>query len=198
MNDLQALFQRYSRRFLALGIIAIALLAAVVLASQADKSVSMWGAKYSLSSGDMIKPGDLEVVKVALGNQSPKYFSKKAVLIGNYLTKAIGQGELIPVSGITKFSIRSPVKEVPVGIAKSDLPSNIKVGDIVDLYSIPTKVPQAISSLIISRISITAIDMQTQNMGGSIDVLFRVDAKELLSITDAIAAGRILVVRNAL
>ena len=40
--------------------------------------------------------------------------------------------------------------------------------------------------------------MQTQNMGGSIDVLFRVDAKELLSITDAIAAGRILVVRNAL
>ena len=197
MNDLQTLMQRYSRRFLAVGILIISLLAAVALAGQADSSVSMWSAKYSLSSGEKVKESDLEVVKVSLKKQAPQYFSSKALLVGSYFTKAIGQGELIPVSAVTKLAPGTFSKEVPVGIAKSDLPSGSKVGDLVDLYSIPSNDPNSKSSLVISRVTISAIDLNSQNMGGSINVLFRIDSKAVLSITDAIASGRIVVIKNA-
>ena len=95
----------------------------------------MWSAKYSLSSGEKVKESDLEVVRVSLKKQAPQYFSSKALLVGSYFTKAIGQGELIPVSAVTKLAPGTFSKEVPVGIAKSDLPSGSKVGDLVDLYS---------------------------------------------------------------
>ena len=198
MNELINLIQRYSRRILAVGIILISLTAAAGLVSQADKSVSMWGARNSLVAGQKIKVGDLEILKVSLGSQAPKYFSNKARLVGNFLTKAITQGELIPVSGVSKNGLGVSQKEIPIGIAKNDLPSTIRVGDIVDLYSIPIKDAQAKSSLVVSKIQVGAIDTRTQNMGGSIDVLFNVNPADILQITDAVQAGRIVVVRNAL
>jgi len=198
MTDLQTLIQRNSRKFIGVGVLLISLLAAVTLAGQADNSVSMWGAKFSLSPGSAIKSSDLEIVKVSLGNQAPKYFSNKAVLVGSFLLKPIGQGELIPVSAITKSPSGSSFKEIPIGISKSDLPVDLRAGDIVDLYSIPIKDPKALTSLVVSKIRISQVDSTSQNMGGVVTVLFSVDQKVVLNITDAMQMGRIVVVRNAL
>ena len=197
MADIQILMQRHSRKFLGAGILCISLFAALALAGQADSKTSMWSAKYSLSIGSTIKVGDLEEVKVSLGDQAPRYFSSKAKLIGNFLTKNVAQGELISVSAITKSGTTSPLKEIPLGIGKSDLPANLRVGDIVDLYSIPIKDPKATTSLIATRIRVASIDSQSQNIGGTINLLLSVDQKVLLQITDAIQMGRIVVVRNA-
>jgi hypothetical protein len=198
MTDLQTLIQRNSRKLIGIGILLISLLAAVALAGQADNSVSMWGAKFSLSPGSAIKMSDLEVVKVSLGSQAPKYFSNKAHLIGSFLVKSIGQGELIPVSSITKSASTAAFKEIPIGISKSDLPVDLRAGDVVDLYSIPIKDPKATTALVVSKIRVSQVDSQSQNMGGVITVLFSVDEKYVLSITDAVQMGRIVVVRNAL
>ncbi len=198
MVDLQTLVQRNSRKIIGIGILLISLLAAVALASQADNSVSMWGAKFSLSPGSAIKTSDLEAVKVSLGNQAPKYFSSKASLVGSFLVKSIGQGELIPVSAVTKSSSGNSLMEIPVGISKSDLPIDLRAGDLVDLYSIPIKDPKATTALVTSKIRVAQVDSQSQNMGGVVTVLFRVDQKVVLNITDAVQMGRIVVVRNAL
>jgi hypothetical protein len=197
MADIQLLMQRHSRKFLGAGILCISLVAALALAGQADSTTSMWSAKYSLSTGSTIKAGDLESVKVSLGNQAPRYFSSKAKLIGSFLTKNVAQGELISVSAITKSGTTSSMKEIPLGIGKSDLPANLRVGDMVDLYSIPIKDPKATTSLVATRIRVTSIDSQSQNIGGTINLLLSVDQKVLLQITDAIQMGRIVVVRNA-
>ncbi len=148
--------------------------------------------------GSAIKTSDLEAVKVSLGNQAPKYFSSKASLVGSFLVKSIGQGELIPVSAVTKSSSGNSLKEIPIGISKSDLPIDLRAGDLVDLYSIPIKDPKATTALVTSKIRVAQVDSQSQNMGGVVTVLFSVDQKVVLNITDAVQMGRIVVVRNAL
>jgi hypothetical protein len=198
MADIQTLIQRHSRKLIGIGIMSISLMAAFALAGQADNSVSMWGAKFSLSPGSALKIGDLESVKVSLGNQAPKYFSSKASLVGSFLVKSISQGELIPVSAVTKSSSGNALKEIPVGISKSDLPVDLRAGDVVDLYSIPIKDPKAMTSLVASKVRVAQVDSAAQNMGGVVTVLFSVDQKVVLSITDAVQMGRIVVVRNAL
>lgn len=194
----QSFIQQHSRKLIGVGIILVALIAASGLAGQADTSVSMWGAKYSLSSGATIKAADLKVVKVSLGDQAPKYFSNKAKLVGNYLTKNLAEGELIPVSAVTKTSSGVTLKQIPLGIGKSDLPSNLHVGDLVDLYSLPTKDPKASTTLVTSKVRVAAIDSQSQNMGGVVNLLLSVEKEFILDITDAIQIGRIVVVRNAI
>lgn len=190
--------ESHGRKLLGAGILVLSLLAALALAGQADSTVSMWGAKYSLSPGVAITANDVEVVKVSLGNQAPKYFSSKAKLVGSFVTKSLAQGELIPVSAITKVAHGGSLKEIPLGVNKSDMPSNLRNGDLVDLYSIPIKDPKASTNLITSKVRVVAIDSQSQNMGGVVNVLLSVDKEVLLDITDAIQMGRIVVVRNAL
>jgi putative ubiquitin-RnfH superfamily antitoxin RatB of RatAB toxin-antitoxin module len=158
----------------------------------------MWGAKYSLSPGAAISANDLEVEKVSLGTQAPKYFSSKAKIVGSYLTKSLAQGELIPVSAVSKINNGVSLKEVPLGINKSDMPSNLRIGDLVDLYSIPIKDPKALTHLVTSKIRVVGLDTQSQNLGGVVNLLLSVDKDVLLDITDAIQMGRIVVVRNAL
>ena len=190
--------QEHGRKILGAGILLLSLLAAISLAGQADSTVSMWGVKYSLSPGAAITANDLEVVKVSLGNQAPKYFSNKAKLVGSFVTKSLAQGELIPVSAITKVAHGGSLKEIPLGVNKSDMPSNLRVGDLVDLYSIPIKDPKAVTNVVTSKIRVVAIDSQSQNMGGVVNLLLSTDRDVLLDITDAIQMGRIVVVRNAL
>ena len=188
--------QEHNRKILGAGILLLALVGAIGLASQANSSVSMWGAKYSLSPGASITQNDLEKVKVSLGDQAPQYFSSKAKLIGSFVTKSISPGELIPVSAITRSANIGTKKEIPVGVNRSDLPSNVRIGDLVDLYSIPIKDPKAVTALITTKARVAAIDMQSQNLGGVVNILLSVEKDVLLDITDAIQMGRIVVVRN--
>ena len=198
MIDLHTLLQRNGRRILAGMILLISLLSAFALASQANNKTPMWAAKSQIHSGSLLKPGDLIEVRVSLGNQSPKYFSSKAKLIGNYLKRNIDQGELIPVTAITKSWQGLTLKEIPIGLMKNDFPSDLHSADVVDLYSIPIKDPKATTSLIVSKVQVASVDAQSLSMGGVVGVVFKVDPKDLIQLTDAIQAGRIVVVRNAL
>jgi hypothetical protein len=193
-----SIMQEHGKKFIGVAIIAVSLIAAIGLVGQADNTVAMWGAKYSLTSGAAINVGDLEVVKVSLGSEAPRYFSNKAALVGSFLTKNVSQGELIPVSAVSKKSDSPIQKQVPLGISKSDLPSDLHIGDIVDLYSIPIKNPNSNTNLIVDKVRVVSIDSQSQNMGGVVNLLISVDEKVLLDITDAVQMGRIVVVRNAI
>jgi putative ubiquitin-RnfH superfamily antitoxin RatB of RatAB toxin-antitoxin module len=194
----QKILEKYGRQVLGVGILLVSLIAALALVGQANSSVEMWGAKYTLGPGAVITANDLEIEKVSLGTQAPKYFSTKAKIVGTFVTKNLSQGELIPVSAVTNIANRTSLKEIPVGVSKSDMPSNLRIGDLVDLYSIPIKDPKALTHLVASKIRVVAVDTQSQNMSGVVNLLLSVDKEVLLEITDAIQMGRIVVVRNAL
>ena len=74
----------------------------------------------------------------------------------------------------------------------------MRIGDLVDLYSIPIKDPKAVTSLITAKARVAAIDLQSQNLGGVVNILLSVEKDVLLDMTDAIQMGRIVMVRNAL
>ena len=198
MIDLQTFMQRNSRRVIAVGIIFISLLAAAVLASISNTNQGVWGAKVSIAPGSAIQASDLKIYSVSLGGQGGKYFSERAKLVGSYLTKPVAAGELIPTSSITRTTPDSVMKQVPISIARGDLPSNLLAGDTVDLYSIPTKDPKATPLLILSRARVALVDTQSRNLGGSVEVLFDLNLKLVLQVMESIQNGRIVVVRNAI
>ena len=87
------------------------------------------------------------------------------------------------------------MREVPLGINRSDIPINLTVGEYVDLYTIPQK--GSATDLVVSHVSITKVDNKSANMSGQVGILVSVQPKDVVLITDAIQAGRIVVVRHA-
>ena len=198
MIDIQRFTQRNSRRLLALGIIFIALFAASALSQQADRTTSIWAAKGILTSTTKVTLSDIYSVKVALGDQSARYFSNRAMLVGSYVTRTIGIGELIPLSAISKTGSVSDTRQVPMGIGKSDIPSDLNPGDTVDLYLVPTKDSTLASELIAINVVVTSIDRKSQELGGSVNLLITVNNGKIFPILDAVSQGRIVVIRHAL
>ena len=84
-----------------------------------------------------------------------------------------------------------------MGIAKSDLPADLGAGDRVDLYGIPKDVGAA-PSIVVADIRVQSVDNKSRDLGGAVTVLFLLHQRDLLSIMDALSAGRIVVVRHAL
>ena len=60
------LLEKYGRQVLGVGILLVSLIAALALVGQANSSVEMWGAKYTLGPGAVITENDLEIEKVSL------------------------------------------------------------------------------------------------------------------------------------
>lgn len=194
--EINDFLQRNSRKLIAVGIVLFALFAGTLLLSSASSTAQLWGAKRNLSAGTRITSNDLEIIKGSLGDKASKYFSSKAKLEGSYVTISVAAGELIPVSSVRKTTtVSSPMREVPLGINRSDIPINLTVGEYVDLYTIPQK--GSATDLVVSHVSITKVDNKSANMSGQVGILVSVQPKDVVLITDAIQAGRIVVVRHA-
>ena len=198
MVNFSTILTTHSRKIVGVSLLLLSLLAALGILKQSDNRVEMWSAEYSLPEGATVHAKDIRAVKVSLGVDAPSYFSRKAEIVGSYVSRDVAQGELIPVSSLRKASSSTPKSEVPLGINKSDLPLNLRIGDSVDIYSIPSKDSKGLTSLVVPAVHVAAIDSQSQSMGGVITILISVDPKNISLIADAIQAGRILVVRHAI
>lgn len=194
--DLQDFIQRNSRRLIALGIIIFALFAGTLLLSSAGQSASFWSAKRDLTAGTKLAASDLQEVNASLGGTSGKYFSSKAKLVGTYLTSHLAAGELISVSSIHKTpTVVNSLRDVPLGINKTDIPMDIAVGEYIDLYSIPQKGSDA--ALILSHLQVRKIDSRNSSMSGQLGIIVQAQPKDVIYIATAIQAGRIVLVRHA-
>lgn len=194
--DINEFIQRNSRRLIAVAIILFALFSGTLLLSSATAPVELWSASKPLVVGTQLTAQDIKVKSVSMQSGSSRYFSKKANLIGSYITAPVKSGELIPVVAVRKSAVaKAAMREVPLGINKSDLPSNLLAGEFVDIYSVPQK--GSATSLLVSHVTIAKIDNQNASMTGSVNVLVTVKPESVLSIADGIQAGRIVLVRHA-
>lgn len=194
--DINDFIQRNSRRLIAIAIIIFALFSGSLLLSSANSPIELWSAAKPLTTGTQITAKDIKVKSVSMRDGASRYFSKKANLIGSYVTAPVANGSLIPVASVRKNAIaRTQMREVPLGINKSDLPTNLATGEYVDIYSIPQK--GSSTSLLVPHVSVAKIDNQNSSMTGSINVLVSVKPENVLAITEGIQAGRIVMVRHA-
>jgi hypothetical protein len=186
-----------SKRIIAISAIAISLLAAVTLAGVSQSSASIWAAAHQLASGTVITAADITRVDATLGRSSKGYYPSSSRLIGNVVTRPIGTLEFIPLNALAQPGSTSDFREMPLGIAKSDLPTDLAPGERVDLYSIP-KDAGAQTELVAVDIHIKNVDNRSRDLGGAVSVLFLLHEKEIMAVMDSLTSGRVVVVRHAL
>jgi len=197
MFELPHFFAQHSRRIFAIGAIALSLIGVIGLTSATHTSVPIWAATHELAPGSVIGASDITRIEATLGSAATKYYSAASRLIGNVVTRPVGANEFIPQIALAQAGAATDMRQLPMGIAKSDLPADLGAGDRVDLYGIPKDVGAA-PSIVVADIRVQSVDNKSRDLGGAVTVLFLLHQRDLLSIMDALSAGRIVVVRHAL
>lgn len=185
------------RRFVAISAIAISILAAIALANASGQGQSEWVTLHPLAPGATIHSSDIAQVDATLGSSSKGYYPASARIVGNVVTRPIGQSEFIPLNALTQSGVASDYRELPIGIGRNDLPADLSAGDRVDLYSIPKEATQA-PQLVATSIHVQSVDSRSKDFGGTVGVLFLLHERDIPNVMNSISTGRIVVVRNAL
>lgn len=196
MNNVKKASQ--TRLVVAIALFAAAVISAMALTALGNRSDTYWVARHSLIPGSQILEGDLSQVQVALGQISADYFSKDSDVIGSYALRAIAKNELISVSSVSDMPRGAKSGHVPISIRGSDLPSDIEIGEKLDIYWVPEAMgiqKAEPSTLVISGAFLNSINRKASNFGNDISLTVSVTNSEIFSLLQATSSGRLVIVR---
>jgi len=196
MNNVKKASQ--TRLVIAIALFAAAVISAMALTALGNRSDTYWVARHSLIPGSQILEGDLSQVQVALGQISADYFSKNSDVIGSYALRAIAKNELISVSSVSDMPRGAKSGQVPISIHGSDLPSDIEIGEKLDIYWVPEAMgiqKAEPSTLVISGAFLNSINRKASNFGNDISLTVSVTNSEIFSLLQATSSGRLVIVR---
>ena len=185
-----------SRLVLGLSILLIAVFSAGIISKEANRTVQVWAASSSLSPGSFISEEDIQKVSVLLPDSSKNYISVKAQIVGAIVLNKINVGELIPVAAVSASANSINQRLVPISVAVTDIPLSLNRGDIIDIYSIPTRDSKFFTEpqLISEQISVSEVFRETNSGLVSITAIFSSD--QVLPLLEALSDSKVVVVRS--
>jgi len=164
----------------------------------ANRTVLLWSAKTTLVPGSEILLSDLVPKKAAIPEGSSAYVSARRDVSHFLVLKAVGPGELLPMSALSGNAKTRQMSAVPISVHASDMPVDLLTGEEVNLYHVgDSRLSKEISppSLVLSHVYILGIDRKGQNLSGDLKLTVSVNAKNIMQVLDATATGRVVVVR---
>ena len=188
-----------TRIVIAVSLFAAALISAMALTALGNQSDTYWIASSNLAPGVQITESNLAQVQVSLGASSSEYLSEGSSPIGAFVLRAIRQGELISVNALSDTSIDMRSEQVPISAQSSDIPSDIEIGEAVNIYWIPeaTGVERiADPELVVSGAYVRSIDRKSANFGTDVALSISVFNQEIFKLLRATANGRLVLVRS--
>lgn len=196
MDDIQKFMQRHFRRILAIGGLILSLLALSVLLGTGPQS-SLWMVKNPIPSGSKIAVDDVELVKANLTSDSNHFEGSRDGVVGQYAVRLLQSGDLIATTDISHDGTKSASSYLPIGVAVDDLPSELLVGDLVDIYVIP-KDQTILPALVAHRVVIQSVDQKSRALGGNVAVSVIASNTITSIIVTAEAQGRLVLARDPL
>jgi hypothetical protein len=188
-----------TRLVVAISLFAAAVISAMALTALGNQSDTYWVARESLIPGMQISESDLSEIEVSLGEANGRYFSKSALVAGAYVIRSIQKGELISIGSVSDTPSASKSGQVPISIRASDLPEDIELGEVINIYWVPDALgmenPQ-MPQLAISGAFLNSINRKAGNFGSDISLTVSVQNSEIFSLLRATASGRLVVVRS--
>ncbi len=164
----------------------------------ANRSKTYWITKSALIPGVVISSSDLVERRAALYTFNRLYLSVDDQFERFTVTRKIGAGELIPQAAISANLESMQFSAVPVSILSADLPADLVVGEIVNLYQVgdPRLIGTVVTpSLILEKVSIIGVDKKGENLGANISLSLSVRPIDVLKVLNATSSGRLVVVR---
>ena len=188
-----------TRLVIAVSLFAAALISAMALTALGNQSDTYWVASKNLTPGAQINEADLAQVQVSLGDSSSDYLAEDSSPIGTYVLHAIGKGELISINALSDTSREMRSEQVPISVRGSDIPSDIELGEAINIYWVPEamgvqKVGESV--LVISGAYLRSMDRKSANFGTDVALTISVFNREVFALLSATSTGRLVVVRS--
>jgi hypothetical protein len=203
ITDLQLL--KNSRLVSGLSLFIIALLAASLIAKEANRTVYVWASTTELAPGNVITQSDIKATPVLLPESAKNYLSASAQIIGAVVKFRVAAGDLIPLAAITSTAEQLDLRAVPLTVESTDLPMGLTRGEVIDIYAIPnsnsisnpTSNPRSIveSTLLTERVSVSAVS--ERNNSGKASVVVSLPQPLITLILNHLADSRLIIVRGS-
>ena len=203
ITDLQLL--KNSRLVSGLSLFIIALLAASLIAKEANRTVYVWASATELAPGNIITQSDIKATPVLLPESAKNYLSASAQIIGAVVKFRVAAGDLIPLAAITSTANQLDLRAVPLTVESTDLPMGLTRGEVIDIYAIPTSNsisnptsnPRSIveSTLLTERVSVSAVS--ERNNSGKASVVVSLPQPLITLILNHLADSRLIIVRGS-
>jgi hypothetical protein len=203
ITDLQLL--KNSRLVTGLSLFIIALLAASLIAKEANRTVYVWASATELAPGNIITQSDIKATPVLLPESAKNYLSASAQIIGAVVKFRVAAGDLIPLAAITSTADQLDLRAVPLTVESTDLPMGLTRGEVIDIYAIPTSNsisnptsnPRSIveSTLLTERVSVSAVSERINS--GKASVVVSLPQPLITLILNHLADSRLIIVRGS-
>lgn len=199
ITDLQLL--KNSRLVTGLSFFIIALLAASLIAKEANRTVYVWASSTELAPGNIITQADIKATPVLLPESAKNYLSASAQIIGAVVKFRVAAGDLIPLAAIASTAEQLDLRAVPLTVESTDLPMGLTRGEVIDIYAIPTSNstsnPRSIveSTLLTERVSVSAVS--ERNNSGKARVVVSLPQSLITLILNHLADSRLIIVRGS-
>ena len=194
IKDLQLL--KNSRLITGISLFIIAILAASLIAKEANRTVYVWASATELAPGNIITAADIKATPVLLPESAKNYLSSSAQIIGTVVKSGVAVGDLIPLAAIAVTLDQLTLRAVPLTIESTDLPMGLTRGEIIDIYAIPTSDPRSIgeATLLTERVSVSAVS--ERNNSGKASVVVLLPQSLVIFILSHLADSRLIIVRG--
>jgi hypothetical protein len=194
IKDLQLL--KNSRLITGISLFIIAILAASLIAKEANRTVYVWASATELAPGNIITQADIKATPVLLPESAKNYLSSSARIIGTVVKSRVAVGDLIPLAAIASALDQLTLRAVPLTIESTDLPMGLTRGEVIDIYAIPTSDPRSIgeATLLTERVSVSAVS--ERNNSGKASVVVSLPQSLVILILSHLADSRLIIVRG--
>jgi hypothetical protein len=178
-----------------LGLLIISLLAATLIAKEANRTVLVWATKNDLAPGELITDSDITPVSALLPESAKNYLSASAQIIGGVVLRQISAGDLIPAEAVTASSESINSKLIPLTVELTDMPLGLSRGDVIDIYAIAKRDSKITTpELLAANVSVSQV--LERNNSGVGSVLVILDNAQILPTLQLLSDCRIIIVRS--
>jgi hypothetical protein len=114
-------------------LVLVSVLLGARVVGAADTTVPVWAATGDLAAGTVLAGGDLVAVDVRLEDVAGRYLSTSTRPEGRTLSRAVGDGELLPVSVLEDVP---ELVRLALPVQSGFVPPDLARGQVVDVYAV--------------------------------------------------------------
>ena len=187
------------KNIIAITVIIASFLVAISLAFLANNRGTYWIAVKELTPGHIVDTTDFIQAKGSFSKEASGYIQSNQNPVGYSISKHVAAGEYLNQSALVESNGESNVKLLSFSAAAADLPSQVRIGDAVNLYQVVNDTGDGKdipSELVIDGVFIVDLNRKSENLGGSSVVTVAIPNDFVERALNATRRGRMVVVVN--
>ena len=188
------------RYLLGIALILASFISAYTISANSNRTIQVWAAKTDLAPGMVLSLDNIEQVRALLPFSASRYLGESAKIIGTTVVRPVGKDELIPSFALAAEG-DTYLRRVPIPVSKGFFPSDLAIGNVIDLYVVPNKntyssntTPNDLFTLY--GLAVEAVDSSNLSIGGGISVTLLVPEASVRPLIESLSGSQLILVKR--